>query len=156
MNNYSKVLTFFMENGVQLNKEQLEALKEEFLGEGALKKLVNDRLDKAEDLKKEAQYKRSFGTPKRTEDARELENQASLLRGKHEGIDRSAENVKTFYNIMDKRKGPGHDISPYIIRDLKNQLGQGEKNMSKDREPGEYLRKQEERKRTRLEKEEGL
>lgn len=33
MDNYSKVLTFFLENGVQLTKEQLEALQEEFLVE---------------------------------------------------------------------------------------------------------------------------
>lgn len=35
MDNYSKVLTFFMENGVQLTNEQLEALKEEFLDEAS-------------------------------------------------------------------------------------------------------------------------
>ena len=33
MNAYTQVLEFFMENGIQLNKEQLEALQEEFSDE---------------------------------------------------------------------------------------------------------------------------
>ena len=33
MDNYSKVLEFFMENNIQLTQEQIEALKEEFLDE---------------------------------------------------------------------------------------------------------------------------
>ena len=53
MDNYSKVLTFFMENGVQLNPEQLEALKEEFLQEKSnFDKYVDSKANKAEKLNK--------------------------------------------------------------------------------------------------------
>jgi hypothetical protein len=51
--NYTRALEFFIENGISLNKEQLEALKEEFLQEAA-----NDQKEDDND-----HFEDNFGKP---------------------------------------------------------------------------------------------
>ena len=48
MSNYTRALEFFIENGISLNSDQIEALKEEFLGE-ATKEQIEYLKDKITD-----------------------------------------------------------------------------------------------------------
>lgn len=79
MDNYSKVLTFFMENGVKLTNEQLEALQEEFLEEGALKeKLRKKKLEKESESRIE-QYKQEYAEKQKNRNPEEEANRKKAL-----------------------------------------------------------------------------
>ena len=146
MDNYSKVLTFFMENGVQLTTEQLEALKEEFLQEkGALSKLVSNRMDKVNKLEDLANKKKIIGTPERLEQSKKLKDEAYNIEKKPIG-DASTLHTHLIMKDMQDPSNLSYDEQRAIrkqIHDLKGSLGQGKGNMPKDRKPGEYLKKQE-------------
>lgn len=61
MDNYSKILTFFMENGVQLTQEQIEALKEEFLQEKSnFDKYIASKAAKAKEYEEKENHLRDI------------------------------------------------------------------------------------------------
>ena len=156
---YNQALEFLIENGIQLNRDQLDKLYD-ICNEsgGALKRIVDDRMDKAKKYDDAADaIEKIGGRHEITTDGGAKYDQVQHLRDVADflkfgpinlwtdKVDASNTPIVTrkAYDVGRKMNHDGRISATSAAEDIrraKKGIGQGKENMPKDREPGTYLK----------------
>ena len=122
MNNYSKILTFFVENGIQLSVEQLAALKEEFLYEATAAQITTVK----NNPKAIAKYNKGLAKQMdKTDNSWNDLKKSILLGGSYE------DNKKLMHKAADTENKLDKNIGKVIDKDEKAAYKENEKKINR-------------------------